>query len=125
MLANIMLITIGSAVLIAHLANNTSVLFILTALKKFLSKNPLTIQMNDFVNFENVGSIGTTLPQNNRQLNTEPGDIILYQGRNLVIYNGFNSYSLTPIGKIEGKLKSILGTGSVSVTFSLPKLKDL
>lgn len=85
--------------------------------------------MNDFVNFEKVGSIGTTLPQNNRQLNTEPGDIILYQGRNLVIYYGFNSYSLTPIGKIEGitqeKWKSILGTGSVSVTFSLPKLKDL
>lgn len=85
--------------------------------------------MNDFVNFEKVGSIDTTLPQNNRQLNTEPGDIILYQDRNLVIYYGFNSYSLTPIGKIEGitqeKLKSILGTGSVSVTFSLPKLKDL
>lgn len=98
MLANIMLITIGSTVLTAHLANNTSV----TALKKLLSKNPLTIQMNDFVNFEKVGSIGTTLPQNNRQLNTEPGDIILYQGRNLVIYYGFNSYSLTPIGKIEG-----------------------
>lgn len=125
MLANIMLITIGSTVLTAHLANNTSV----TALKKLLSKNPLTIQMNDFANFEKVGSIGTTLPQNNRQLNTEPGDIILYQGRNLVIYYGFNSYSLTPIGKIEGitqeQLKSILGTGSVSVTFSLPKSKDL
>lgn len=125
MIANIMLITIGSTVLTAHLANNTSV----TALKKLLSKNPLTIQMNDFANFEKVGSIGTTLPQNNRQLNTEPVDIILYQGRNLVIYYGFNSYSLTPIGKIEGitqeQLKSILGTGSVSVTFSLPKSKDL
>lgn len=53
-------------------------------------------------------------------MNTQAGDIILYQGRTFVIYYDTNSRSLTPIGKIDNvdaeELKEVLGTGDVSVT---------
>lgn len=79
--------------------------------------------MEDYHQMEKVGSIGTTLPQNNEPLNTGPGDIILYQGDKIAIYYNTNSYSLTPIGKIneitQEELKNILGKGSVKATFSL------
>lgn len=114
-----MIITIGYSILTANLVNNPSV----DALKELLKESPLTIEMDDYNKMEKVGSIGTSLPQNNIPLNTGPGDIILYQGDKLAIYYNTNSYSLTPIGKIEDitqdELKKILGDGSVSVTLSL------
>ncbi|MDE7113938.1 MAG: hypothetical protein K2O57_07115, partial [Acetatifactor sp.] len=50
-------------------------------------------------------------------------DIILYQGRTFVIYYDTNSWSLTPIGKIDNvdaeELREVLGTGDVTVTLSI------
>ena len=123
-LSNIMLIAIGSTVLRATLVNNTSV----EALKELLNKNPLTIEMNDYGNFEKVGDIGTTLPRNDVRITTEPGDIILYLGSSLCLYYNTNTYTFTRIGKIQDvtqeDLKRILGDGSVTVTFSLEKNDD-
>ena len=79
--------------------------------------------MSDYAGMEKGADLGVTLPQNNQQMNTTAGDIILYQGRTLVIYYDTNSWSLTPIGKIkdldEVLLKETLGSGDVTVTFSL------
>ena len=114
-----MKITIGNTVLTATLADNSSV----TALKELLSKGPLTIDMSDYGNMEKVGPIGTSLPRNDTQITTGAGDIILYQGNSLVIYYDRNSWNFTRIGKIDGvsqtELKNILGSGNVTVTFSL------
>lgn len=56
-------------------------------------------------------------------MNTQVGDIILYQGRTFVIYYDTNSWSLTPIGKIDNvsvkELQEVLGTGDVTVILSL------
>lgn len=46
-----------------------------------------------------VGPIGTTLPQCDERLTTQPGDLILYLGQYFVIYYGPNTYKLTPLGK--------------------------
>ena len=120
-LSNVMLLTIGSTVLKSILVNNTST----DALKELLNQNPLTIEMNDYGNFEKVGPIGTTLPRNDVRITTEPGDIILYLGSNLCLYYNTNTYTFTRIGKIQDvtqdDLKKILGDGSVTVTFSLEK----
>ncbi|MCR5455062.1 MAG: hypothetical protein K6F33_08765, partial [Bacteroidales bacterium] len=63
------------------------------------------------------------LPQNNENITTEPGDIILYQGHNLCIYYAQNTWSFTRIAKIEGiskdVLKKILGDGEITVTLSV------
>lgn len=112
-------IEIGQETFTATLANNSSV----DALKELLKDGPLTLKMSDYAGMEKGADLGVTLPQNNQQMNTTAGDIILYQGRTLVIYYDTNSWSLTTIGKIndldEVLLKETLGSGDVTVTFSL------
>lgn len=113
------LITIGEHELKATLNDNSSA----TALKELLAKGPLTIDMSDYANMEKVGPIGVSLPRNDEQTTTNFGDIILYQGNSLVIYYDTNSWSFTRIGKINNvtqeELKNILGSGNVTVTFSI------
>lgn len=93
------------------------------ALKELLADGSLTLHMADYAGMEKGADLGTVLPQNNEQMHTQAGDIILYQGKTLVIYYDTNSWSLTPIGKIENvnaeELRKILGTGDVMVTVSI------
>ncbi|WP_317854425.1 cyclophilin-like fold protein [Chakrabartyella piscis] len=93
------------------------------ALKELLADGDITIDMVDYGGFEKVGSLGTSLPTNNTSITTELGDIILYQGNQIVIYYDTNSWSFTRLGKIENteNLKEALGSGDVTVTLSLTK----
>ena len=81
--------------------------------------------MSDYGNFEKVGPLGQSLPTNNQQITTGAGDIILYQGNQITIYYDRNSWNFTRLGKINGvtsrQLRDILGSGDVSVPFSLEK----
>ena len=114
-----MKVQVGESVFTATLAENSSV----DALKELMGDEPLTLNMSDYANMEKGADLGVTLPQNNEQMNTQAGDIILYQGRTFVIYYDTNSWSLTPIGKIDNvdaeELREALGTGDVTVTLSL------
>lgn len=114
-----MKVTVGDTVFIATLADNSSA----QALKELLAEGPLTINMSDYGNMEKVGPIGQSLPENNEQITTEAGDIILYLGNSLVIYYDTNSWNFTRIGKIndvtQEELKAALGSGNVTVTFEL------
>ena len=114
-------IQVGDTVFTATLAENSSV----DALLEMMADGPLILNMSDYANMEKGADLGVTLPQNNEQMNTQAGDIILYQGRTFVIYYDTNSWSLTPIGKIdnvdEEELREALGTGDVTVTLSLWK----
>lgn len=116
---NTMKVTIENTVFTATLADNSSA----EALKELLADGPLTIHMSDYGNMEKVGPIGQSLPENNEQITTEAGDIILYLGNSLVIYYDTNSWNFTRIGKIndvaQDELKAALGSGSVTVTFEL------
>ena len=51
----------------------------------------------------------------------EPGDVILYQGNQITIYYGTNSWSFTRLARIDDPsgLQEKLGSGTVFVTFSL------
>ncbi len=114
-----MKIQVGDTDFTATLAENSSV----DAFRELMADGPLTLTMSDYANMEKGADLGVTLPQNNEQMNTQAGDIILYQGRTFVIYYDTNSWSLTPIGKIdnvdEESLKAALGDGDVTVTLSL------
>lgn len=122
---NLMRITVGDRVLTAVLADNSSA----EALKGILTSGPLTIDMSDYGNMEKVGPIGQSLPTNDEQITTGPGDIILYMGNSLVIYYDTNSWNLTRLGKIQdvtqAELKEILGNGSVTVTLSLEEEREM
>lgn len=92
-------------------------------LVSLLSKNPMTISMEDYGGFEKVGDLPQSLPTANRQITTVPGDIMLYQGRSMVIFYGSNSWSYTPLGKIDSataaSVREFLGSGAADVTLSL------
>lgn len=110
---------VNSHNLTVELVNNSST----EALIALLKEAPITYEAHDYGNFEKVGDIGHTLPQNNEQITTEPGDIILYQGNKICIYYDVNSWNFTRLGKIknveQAELKNILGSGDVTVTLSL------
>ena len=114
-------ITIDGQMLRATLADNTSAQALMEALKQA----PITYEAHDYGDFEKVGPLGQSFPENNESITTEPGDIILYQGSNLCLYYDTNTWTFTRIGKIEGKtqaeLKQILkaGQGNITVTLSL------
>ena len=112
-------ITVGDTVLTATLADNSSA----QAFAELLKNGAVTVDMHDYGSFEKVGELPETLPRNDEQITTEPGDIILYLGSNITIYYDVNTWNFTKLGHIDNitqnELKSILGDGNVSVTFSL------
>ena len=109
----------GSHKLTATLVDNSSA----TAFYNLLKKNPVTIKMSDYSNFEKYGLIGTSLPRNDTQITTTAGDIILYQGNQIAIYYETNSWNFTRLGKVDGvtqvELKTILGKGDVTAVFEI------
>ena len=109
----------GGRTFIATLVDNSST----KALKELLAKGDITVHMEDYACMEKVGSLGTSLPRNDRPTTTSAGDLILYQGHNLVLYYDVNSWNFTRLGKIEGvsgkELLDALGRGDVTITLSM------
>ena len=95
------------------------------ALVAALREASITYEADDYGGFEKVGALGRSLPTSNTQISTQPGDVILYSGNQIVLFYGTNSWSYTRIGKMEygtlDELKSFLkaGQGKISVTLSL------
>ena len=95
------------------------------ALVAALREASITYQADDYGGFEKVGALGRSLPTSNAQISTQPGDVILYSGNQIVLFYGANSWSYTRIGKMEygtlDELKTFLkaGQGKISVTLSL------
>ncbi len=90
-----------------------------------LQQAPVTVTLNSSGGFEIWGALGFSLPTSNEQINAQPGDVILYNGSNICIFYGTNSWSYTRLGKIDGLSESELrtflkaGEGNITVTLSL------
>ena len=70
--------------------------------------------------FEQVGSFPQSFSGNDVQMTTEPGDIVLYSGDQLVVFFGSNSWSYTKLGHINlaaEKLAELLGGESTVIEF--------
>ena len=113
-------LTINGKTVSCQLIDNSSTRVLLAQLEK----GDITYEADDYGNFEKVGYIGFSLPQNNESISTTAGDVILYQGNNICLYYDTNSWTFTRLGKIEGmskdEIKTFLnaGGGSVKVTLS-------
>ena len=82
------------------------------------AKNELTISMHQYGGFEQVGSIGKNITSNNSQMTTNPGDVVLYSGNQIVIFFGTNSWSYTKLGHInlsQSELNSLLNKSNVTL----------
>lgn len=95
----------------------------IATLKDFVAKQPLTIQTSKYGGFEQVGSIGKELPSQDVQMTTHPGDIVLYDGSEIVLFYGSNSWSYTKLGVITEpsgvKLTQLLDRKEATVTLFL------
>ena len=114
-------ITVSGKSLPVAIEDNAATKALVTALREA----PVTYEAHDYGGFEKVGALGRSLPTSNAQITTAPGDVILYNGDQIVLFYGSNSWSYTRIGKMEygtlEELKSFLkaGAGNISVTLSL------
>ena len=89
---------------------------------KEVAKDGLTINMSKYGGFEQVGSIGSTLPSADTRITTSPGDIVLYSSNQIVIFYGSNTWSYTKLGHInlsKSSLTDLLGDEDVTITLTL------
>ena len=88
-----------------------------------LAAEGLTIEMSMYGGFEQVGSIGQSLPRDDQQTTTTSGDIVLYSGNQMVVFYGSNSWAYTRLGHITDQtpeqMKALLGSGDVTITLSM------
>lgn len=112
-----MIVEVGGKHFTATLEDNKAA----ETLAEMMQEDPVTIQMSDYGGFEKVGDLGTELPTSNRQTTTQAGDIVLYQGNQIVIFYGSNSWSYTRLGRIDDLTgwETALGDGDATVTFAL------
>ena len=110
-------VQVGESSFTAVLEKNQAV----EALVDMMKEAPVTIHMRDYAGFEKVGALGRSLPASNHQTTTKAGDLVLYQGNQIVMFYGSNSWSYTPLGHIADRTgwEEALGSGDVTVTFSL------
>lgn len=88
---------------------------------KQLAKNDLQISMHRYGGFEQVGSLGQSIISSDKRITTSPGDIVLYDSENIVIFYGSNTWEYTRLGHInldETQLSSLLGNEDVSIFLS-------
>ncbi len=116
-----MYITIDGVSQPATLYNNAAT----QALIAKLEEGPVTVTLNSSGGFEIWGALGFSLPTSNEQITTQPGDVILYNGSNICLMYGTNSWSYTRLGHIDdlndSELRSFLkaGESNIEVTLSL------
>ena len=114
-------ITIGEQTVSATLVDNSAT----QALVERLQNGDVSLTLNSSGGFEIWGALGFSLPTSNQQITAQPGDIILYNGSNICLFYGSNSWSYTRLGKIDGlsesELRTFLKAGerNINVTLSL------
>lgn len=113
---NMLKMKIGNTTVNVEWEDNESV----NTLKVLCKSKPLKINMHMYGGFEQVGSIGSSLPTSDKQMTTNSGDIVLYSSNQIVVFYGSNSWSYTKLGRITDKtdneLHDLLGNSNVTIT---------
>ena len=114
-------ITIGEETHTVTLEDNVGT----RALVAALQTDNITYVAHDYGNFEKVGYVGQSFPTADHQITTAAGDLVLYNGDNICIFYGSNSWSYTRIGKLDNlsadEVRRFVkaGEGEVAITLSL------
>ncbi len=114
-------ITIDGVTQSATLVDNAATQELMTRLRVA----PITVTLNSSGGFEIWGALGFALPTSNEQVDAQPGDMVLYNGSNICLFYGSNSWSYTRLGHIDdlntSELRTFLkaGESNIGVTLSL------
>lgn len=114
-----LLLTVGEHRLTATLADSTAA----GELAEKLRTAPVTVTLNEYGGFEKVGALPWTLTRTDESTVTAPGDIMLYQGDQMTVFYGSNSWRYTKLGTLDyvtqDELQAIFGEGAITVTLSM------
>ena len=92
-------------------------------LRNRLADGPITVTTHGYGGWEQVGSLGFTLPTEDTYLNAHSGDVVLYCGSQIVLFYGNNGWDYTPLGHIQGRsteeLKQIMESSKNTVVLSV------
>lgn len=114
-------ITIGGQTVAASLVDNAAT----QALIEHLQGGDVAVTLNSSGGFEIWGALGFLLPASNEQITAQLGYIVLYNGSNICMFYGSNSWSYTRLGHIDelsgSELRTFLhaGESNIAVTLSL------
>ena len=112
-------IGIGDTQLVVTLADTDAA----RALAQRLQDGSVTVSLHAYGDFEKVGPLPWGLPASDEQTTAQPGDVMLYQGNQITVFTGSNSWAYTRLGHIEGatseSLLEVLGDGDAKVALSL------
>ena len=112
-------VTIGGVTKSATLVDNKAA----QELVARLQEADVTVTLNTSGGFEIWGALGFSLTTSNEQIKAQPGDIILYNGSNICMFYGSNSWSYTRLGRFDGmtesELKSFLKAGESDISVKL------
>ena len=118
-------VTIGTTTCAVTMEDNVGT----RALVAALQTDNITYTADDYGNFEKVGYVGQSFPTADHQITTSAGDLVLYNGNNICIFYGSNSWSYTRIGKFDNLLADEVrqfvkaGQGEVAITLSLQPIQ--
>ena len=117
--AGLLLLEVNGQTLEADLEDNEAA----RALKDLIGEDGLELELEEYGGFEKVGPLPEALPASDEQMDTSAGDIVLYQGDQISLFYGENSWSYTRLGRVRDadgtRLQEILGDGDVSVVLKL------
>jgi len=110
----IVVLRVGDNVFTVDMEGNSSA----DAFYEKLKKDNISIEMHDYGDFEKVGDLPWTLPANDEEITTEPGDLILYQGNKITVYYDENKWNFTKLGRLNAttdEIKEVFG-GKENIT---------
>ena len=117
--ANIIKIEVNHKELIVELENNQAT----KELVQKLEADNVIVNASEYGGFEKVGSLGFSLTRDDKQIKTEAGDIVLYQGNQISLFYASNSWNYTKLGKVTNmsavELKELLGSNDVMLTLKM------
>ena len=117
--AESLVLSVGEAQFVVALADTEAA----QALVEQLRIEPVTVSLHAYGGFEQVGSLPWRLPTSDEQITTSPGDVMLYQGDQITIFTGSNSWAYTPLGSIQDAasetLFEVFGGDAAEITLSL------
>ena len=100
----IVVVTVGDRAFTVDLDGNSSA----EAFYEKLKEDPVKVEMHDYGNFEKVGDLPWELPRNDKEITTEPGDLILYQGNQITVYYAENTWNFKRLGRLNAEPEEIL-----------------
>ena len=89
---------------------------------KELIKDELVIELHQYGDYEQTGSLGTNIISHDEEMDVRCGDIVLYNSHQICFYYAFNHYSFTRLGRLplsESETIDLLDTESVTLTMFL------